>query len=242
MYKTAVIIGAQRSGTTYLYRILDRHPEICCAKPVKPEPKFFLDENFRNDKSLYFNTFYSHRNNSEKIFIEKSTSYYEYENAIKNILRFDKNVKLIFMLRNPVDRALSNYFFSKNNGIENRTLEEVFIKNKETPVLKKNISVNPFDYLKRGEYSHNLKMILKYISEENIKIIKSEDFFGNSAEIKSLYKFLGVDERYLPDIINEPVNSSKKEEFVPLGIRNLLEQYYKFFNKELEEITGKRFF
>ena len=52
------IIGAQRSGTTYLYHLLDEHPEICMARPLRPEPKFFLKNELYARGLEYYETCY----------------------------------------------------------------------------------------------------------------------------------------------------------------------------------------
>ena len=71
------IIGAQRSGSTYLYQVLDEHPEITMARPLRPEPKFFLDvAAWKKGREHYLARHFSDASPSA-ILGEKSTSYYE---------------------------------------------------------------------------------------------------------------------------------------------------------------------
>ncbi len=82
------IVGAQRSGTTYLYRTLDEHPEIEMAKPVRPEPKFFLQGDlsaYTHDD--YLGLFFGNKAGA-KLRGEKSTSYIESEHAARQISRW----------------------------------------------------------------------------------------------------------------------------------------------------------
>ena len=65
------IIGAQRSGTTYLHNILEEHPEISMASPVIPEPKFFLSSDYKKGKAFYINKFFPHSHPRNIIFGEK---------------------------------------------------------------------------------------------------------------------------------------------------------------------------
>ena len=105
------IVGAQRSGTTFLYKMLDRCDAICMAKPVFPEPKYFINRELNNFKyESYLNTHFKHKKN-EKILGEKGTSYIEYPETSITITKFFENPKIIIALRNPVERAISNYFF-----------------------------------------------------------------------------------------------------------------------------------
>jgi hypothetical protein len=110
------IVGAQRSGTTYLYNILDEHPEICMAQPVKPEPKYFLNKKLLDINIDEYYKMYYYENKKIKIYGEKSTSYYENEEVAKSIALTFPLTKIIFILANPVDRAISNYKFSVQNG------------------------------------------------------------------------------------------------------------------------------
>src|SRR5680860_30087 len=111
MKNIAFIVGAQRSGTTFLFQQLNQHPEVCMAKPVRPEPKFFIREELYNKGlEFYRSTYYAEAGN--KVCIEKSTSYIEYELAAQRISQAFHHAKIIFILRNPVERAISNYRFS----------------------------------------------------------------------------------------------------------------------------------
>ena len=84
------IVGAQRSGTTFLYNMLDKCDTICMAKPVFPEPKYLLNRKYNclNYKS-YLDTHFKHQKN-EKILGEKGTSYIEYPETSILITKFLK--------------------------------------------------------------------------------------------------------------------------------------------------------
>ncbi len=103
-----VIGGAPRCGTTWLYRVLDRHPAIWLAKPVRPEPKFFLvDDEY--DKGLdYYRSRWFSAVPDEKIAGEKSTNYLESTSAAERIAANLPEVRLVFLLREPSSRAFSN--------------------------------------------------------------------------------------------------------------------------------------
>ncbi len=106
-----IIGGAPRSGTTWLYELLDRHPDVHMAKPVKPEPKFFLrDDEYGKGLEYYANRWFADVEDG-KIAGEKSTDYLESPSAAARIARDLPHVKLIFVLREPVARAYSNYLW-----------------------------------------------------------------------------------------------------------------------------------
>jgi len=234
-----LIIGAQRSGTTYLYKLLEEHPEICIAKPQKPEPKFFLKEEYLKGKDFYFKKYFNHRQKQHKVFVEKSTSYYEYPVVPKRLTGDFKNTKIIFILRNPVDRALSNYFFSKNNGLETRSLEEVFIKTLPPPLYPSNISTNPFSYLERGIYINYIKMYLQYIPKKNFNIFFYDDIIKSIKSVQNIYKILGVSEDFIPASFKRKINENINQSVVPHEIILKLNSFYKEYNNLLEDFLNK---
>lgn len=233
-FKTNFIIGAQRSGTTYLYNIFDRHPDIYMAKPFRPEPKFFLDEDeVSKGQKYYLNKYYSLRKEGQ-VLVEKSTSYIESIKAGENIKTLFPDARIIVSLRNPVERAISNYFFSRNNGLETRTIEEVFLDEKPFDRISVKTSVSPFAYLERGEYVKYLKKYYNLFSEANIGVFIFEEFINNKEGLNKVSKYLGIDDfNILPEELSKRVNFSEKDE-ISTEIRAKLNKYYRSFNEELE--------
>ena len=203
------IIGAQRSGTTYLSTVLDEHPAVLMARPFKPEPKALLSPFYdRFHIQEYHGKFFGN-DNAHQIYGEKSTSYYEIENVPSRIITHFPKASLIIILRNPVHRALSNFAFSTSNGFETRSLRDVFITKKPKPKIRSYVSVDPFDYLERGLYSRFINRYIKVFGEKKLKILIMEKFIGNQEKISDLYHFLGVTPAFTPKIINEKINAGE---------------------------------
>ena len=113
-----IIGGAPRSGTTWLYALLDRHPDVFMARPVAPEPKFFLvDDLYEKGLQYYSDTWFSTAA-AASLAGEKSTDYLESGAAAGRIARDLPGVQLIFILREPTERAYSNYLWTRTNGLE----------------------------------------------------------------------------------------------------------------------------
>lgn len=227
------IIGAQRSGTTFLYHLLDEHPEINMAKPIYPEPKFFMNpELIKTGKENYLSKYFN--NNYNKVLGEKGTSYIESEKALKAIQDFFPEVKILILLRNPVYRAISNYYFSYKNGLETRTLTEVFIHKLPEPKINKKISVSPFNYLERGIYHKYLKKVFEIFPRDNIKIILYEELVNNYNQVREIFKFLGVTPLFNASKYNTIVNNNPKSSIPSKKVINYLFNYYAPYNKYLE--------
>ena len=117
-----IIAGAPRSGTTWLYEMLDRHPAIYMAKPLAPEPKFFLvDDLYAQGLERYARWFDAA--GDAQVAGEKSTDYLESRAVASGSRAIFRGVKLVFILREPASRAYSNYLWSRMNGKEDQDFE-----------------------------------------------------------------------------------------------------------------------
>ncbi len=235
------IVGAQRSGTTYLYHILAQHPEIEMATPVKPEPKFFLNDNlYFKGIQYYKNTFFS--KNDSILRGEKSTSYMEYEKVACRIAKVFPDSKIVFILRNPINRAISNYKFSVANGFESESIEFAFYNEQQRTYNNNKVSTSPYNYLKRGLYAKEISTYLQYFPRNQVKILIFEAFINNIKEIKELYQFLEVNVNFIPQNLDMVVNASnftdKSIQHLPKHFVNYLKEYYKESNKILEHSFG----
>lgn len=224
MHKRFFIVGAQRSGTTYLYHQLNQHPNIEMATPVRPEPKFFLSDSLYRRGMGYYDTHFFSGKPGAWLRGEKSASYIETEISARRIARHFPDAKIIFALRDPIERAVSNYWFSVANQTENWPLEEAFFKEDERrdDFDPAQISVSPYSYLRRGRYIDYLLMYERYFPRQNMLVLIYEQFVGNVQVIKQLYHFLGVQADFVPATMDQVVNAVPKE---PTNLSSALQAY-----------------
>src|SRR4051812_40385911 len=114
----AFIVGAQRCGTTSLATALERHPHVALAQPRRPEPKVFLTPGASDHVEEYLARWYAHAGPDTRLRVEKSTSYLESDVACREIARAFPEARIVVLLRDPVDRATSQYGFSVQEGVE----------------------------------------------------------------------------------------------------------------------------
>jgi hypothetical protein len=228
------IIGAQRSGSTFLYQILEQHPDIEMFKPVRPEPKFFLTDS-KLEKQDFISSFKAFNKANVKYLGEKCTSYLENPEVGKKILNLFPQAKILVILRNPIDRALSNYNFSLQNGLETRTLREVFVEHVAQPSFN-NISVNPFNYIERGFYSKYLEPYNKIFGSQ-LKVIILEQLLNEPIE-NEIFNFLDL---ALPE--NYKIRKDKKINHSTIepnsdtkSIRKNLSNIYRHEQTELSDL------
>lgn len=223
------IIGAQRSGSTFLYNILSQHPDIKMYEPIRPESKYFLNHKTVSKENL--TEIFSQISN-KKYIGEKCTSYIEFPGISEKILNIFPDAKLMVILRNPIERAISNYQFSKDNCLENRKIEDVFINNTKPPALKKSVSVNPFNYIRRSRYYELIKPFKDKFGD-NIKVIILEQLLQENIEFDIINFFLGIEDLEIKIDKKNKINNSSEKQY------DNIEEVKKHIQIELSEDINK---
>ncbi|MEZ8169576.1 sulfotransferase [Vibrio sp. 10N.222.54.F12] len=221
------IVGAQRSSTTWLYKMLQQHPQIAMAEPVRPEPKHFLGDEFDDNKHSYLSKYFSNVESDILACGEKSTTYIESELAAQRISTMFPEAKIIMVLRNPVERALSNYHFSVSNGLESRGICDAILNREQAPSLTSVLSTDPFDYLGRGLYKNYIDLYEKYFPKDSLLILSTENLTKHLLSLSRTYKFLGVDHKYEPKSFFRAENTSSNKEKPPEEVMEYLYDYYR---------------
>lgn len=211
MTRHLLVIGAQRCGTTYLHEVLDAHPEIAMARPARPEPKVFLSaDDAAKGLDWYRSRFFAHAA-GDALLGEKSTSYIEHPDAAARAASVLGRAHIVVMLRDPVERAVSNWQFSTANGLEDRPLRDALVDNlgrgrewDETAT-----SVSPFAYLERGRYADYLEPWFAAFPD-TVHTLFFERLVGDGEAVAGLYAALGVDPAFRPGNLHEQVNRSER--------------------------------
>lgn len=202
------IIGGQRCATTYLWHLLDKHPEIEMARPMRPEPKYFLDvANSDRSRADYASRYFA---SDTPLRGEKSTSYSDNDAALRGILQIFPKARFVMLLRDPVERAISNIRFSRDNGFESAPLEQALIRELSAdnePQSYGNVSVSPFAYLQRSRYAERLSKIADIVPREQICVLQAEKMILEPATRTEICAFLGVEPEGLGTLPG-PVNAA----------------------------------
>lgn len=243
MLPSFLIIGTQKGGTTSLYHYIVKHPNIIAA--TKKEVHFF-DNNFEEGISWYKDHFpFTNNNNPHAITGEASPRYLFDPLVPKRVFEYLPSVKLIVLLRNPVDRAYSHYQMAVRNGDEKRSFENTIIQEKEKILNKSEQSHNNLDlftsYLSRGIYIEQLSRWMDLFPKKQMHIIKSEDFFENPKRItKEVIQFLTLAGDGLKIKKFKKINRGSYNE-MDNKVKQELIEFFKPFNHQLEEALGMKF-
>lgn len=255
-----IIIGTQRGGTTSLYNYLAEHHNFGAAS-IK-EVHFFDTLRFQRGPGWYRAHFplllqkYYFQSVQKQDFItgEASPYYLFHPHAPKRIAKVLPQVKLIVMLRNPVDRAYSHYYHEIEVGDEKLisfeeaiACEEERLKGElEKMMMNENYeSYNHrhFSYLARGIYVDQLQAWMKFFPAEQILIIKSEDFYAYPAAVlKQILAFLNLTvlDSKEPKKEYKQYNGTKPPQ-MNADTRKRLIEYFEPHNARLYEFVGMNF-
>ncbi len=240
-----VIGGAARSGTTWLYHLLARHPGIRMAAPPRPEPKFFLvDELYARGLEWYSARWFAAAPLNLRCG-EKSTNYLESEAAARRVAADLPHVRLVFILREPAERAWSNYLWSRMNGLESEPFERALAleaeRQERLPAAQR--FSRPHAYFSRGLYAELLTPWLARFPRERVLCLRYEDIADRPGALaERLHRFLGVAAR--PGdadglgIINP---SEGRDEPMPEAARRSLRARYAAANHRLTALLGPEF-
>lgn len=231
MEPTFVIAGGQRCGTTALYHLLNAHPQVYLAGPVRPEPKYFLQPPTpERDKAWYLNQWFSDTGAALAVG-EKSTSYLESPAAAQRMKTMFPRLRAIFVLRHPVERAWSNYWFSRAAGLETLSFDEAVAREDERMSQQAfpQMSTHPFAYVRRGRYAEMLAAYDRYFAQDEMCIVLHDDLLHDPGGVaRRLFEFLGVDPtavRELPAMRYNITSPTEDEHIGPATMDYLFDQF-----------------
>lgn len=240
-----IVAGAPRAGTTWLYHLLARHPEVYMARPVLPEPKFFLvDELYKRGIAYYAATWFAEAGETRTVG-EKSTNYLESPMVAGRIHRHMPEARLVFVLRDPVTRAFSNYCWSRMNGLEREDFATALsLETQREHDLPQHLRyARPHAYFSRGLYASLLEPYFTRFPRAQILCLRFEDLVTRPVQaVSRLHTFLGVTPR--PHDAQElgVINASHKgEPTIPAAIRAALAERYTEPNRQLARLLGPDF-
>ena len=247
-----IVIGAQKAGTTSLFAYLTQHPDI--LPPSKKEVHFFdgglrtPDDCFHRGVTFYRKHFplQARLRHGVKTF-EASPLYLFHPEVPARLESVLPDVRLIVLLRDPTERAISHYFHESRYGRENLSIETAMAHEEARldPILRavdyKNRVFRQASYKARGRYQEQLERFFARFPARNIYIESSEAFFSRPQEtVDGICDFLGIARTV---VLNDatPVNVATNRTDVPDSVYRTLDAYFAPHNEALFQWLGRRF-
>jgi len=245
---SALIIGAQRSGTSSLFNYLVRHPDV--RGPVTKEVHYF-DFHFRKSIRWYRGRFpYRRKLRAGALTFEASPYYLAHPLAPERAVRLLPEAKLIALLRNPVDRALSHYHHEVRDGRESLSFAEAIEREAERLAgEEERLGSDPeyysfnhhrYSYTTRGLYLRQLRRWTVHYPRAQLLVLQSEWLFRNpAAATAAVHAFLGLRPFRLPSY--RPFYEGRYERALPEELRTKLVVYFAPHNRELFKWLGEHY-
>lgn len=214
---TFLIIGAMKAGTTSLYHYLREHPSV--FMPEYKAPEYFAGGSHWQRGIGWYRGLFSAAPPSAVALGEASnvyTKYPRYAGVPERIALTIPDVKLIYSIRDPVDRIRSHWQTRAAEGVEKLPIEHAVLAN---PI-----------YLDYSRYAMQLEQYLKVFRREQILIVRAEDLRDDRhTTVRQVYEFLGVDPGYVPPNIDRAfyrTGDRATRSPVPVWVRKGLKKHF----------------
>src|SRR6056297_414599 len=187
-------IGVMKAASSWIFKNLKKHPEICSSSTKETH---FFNKDYNYDRGIEFYKIFFKECPKDKLKGEFTPSYMFYKKSAKRIYKHFPKVKLFCCLRNPIEKAKSNYYFAVQNKSKFYHLYDSF----DEAVYNDKILIE------KGFYYKQLKRYFDLFPEENILVLFYNDLKETPEEfIQKIYSFLEVDKNFIPSSINKKKN------------------------------------
>ncbi|MBE9190538.1 sulfotransferase [Gloeocapsopsis crepidinum LEGE 06123] len=192
------VIGAMKAGTSSLHNYLNNHPQIFMCSPK--EPMFFSNHsNWEKGEQEYLKLF---ENAGDALLVgESSTNYSKapyYSGVPELIAQFNPDARFIYIMRDPIERTISHYWFHVSYFKERRDIVTA-------------IQQQPH-YLEVSDYAMQLKLYFDAFGKERVATLTLEDLKKDATkEMQKLFAWLGVDSSFVPQNLEERKNVTPRK-------------------------------
>lgn len=247
MLPSFIIIGAQRSGTTTLYRLLSEHPAI--LRPTASKGIGYFDLNYERGRRWYQGHFplaRGARPGHPTVTFESSGYYSYHPHAVDRLAADLPDVKLLMMLRDPVDRAYSAHRHEFNRGFETEPFERAIeleparlageVERMLSDPGYQSYAHRHHSYLGRSRYVEQVRRIQQAIGKERLHLVDADRFFAAPhEEFAAIQRWLGLP-LWQPEKV-AAWNAQPREPLDPALRADLLD-YFAPYDRALEEAAG----
>lgn len=232
-----IIIGAGKCGTSSLQKYIAEHPQV--VSPHKKEINFFHG-NFNKGVDWYLAHFPAIADSKEYVTGEASPVYFHAPLVDQRIHNLFPDTKLIVLLRNPVDRAVSWHYHEVKCGLTQDS-PQASIKRaiEQLKTLPEDQLAYQGGHILESLYYYKLKRWMSLFPPEQFLILKSEDFFSQPSKIMAeVFDFLGLPEHKSPHY-----EQHNRGLYVPIedDLRTTLTEYFQPYNQKLETYLNRSF-
>ena len=260
-----MIIGVQKAATTSLYNLLHRLPNIFKGSLNKETYYFSQEVDYGRSLQWYHSYFKSFALSGSTKFFEASPDYFYFPWVPERLFNYNKALKLIVILREPVARAYSawkmyarfithNELYRVSRGLkpnEENYIAKYFFNNRkkfpdfeecvriELDLMESTSDIWEPSLLRRGLYFDQIQRIHKYFPSEQLLILGFKDLTESpQTELEKILRFLNIPLKENKDVVLYKRNASRDSSTVPPSVVRELAQFYSRPNQQLFDFLG----
>jgi len=227
-----IICGTQKGGTTALDQYLRLHPNICMAD--KKEVHFFDKDRYFGNLNPDYTKYHKHfsPNNDHQTIGEATPIYMYWNQAIERIHRYNPQIRLIAVLRNPIKRAFSHWNMERDRNREDRSFLEAILDENSKINSSDHKQDKTYSYLDRGSYFSQIQKIYNYFKKDQLMVIRNELLREHPNEVlDDVARFLSISP--FPSVEHREVHSRT----YPVKLReNELTFLHTFYKHEINSL------
>ena len=246
-----LIVGAQRCGTTSMFKTLVQHPQV--ARPYLRKGVHFFDKRFDQGLDWYRGHFpvvassRLRRLGTRPLTGESSPYYMFHPLAGERIARSLPGVKLVVLLRDPVERAYSGHSHELARGFETEPFERaIALEPERLAGERERMLAEPgyeswswqhHAYVTRGQYVEQLRALEQLVGRDRLHVVDSQEFFTRPADVfPQVLRFLGLPDS--PGTVYEQHNARSRSP-MPAELRSRLEEHFAPYDEQLAAWWGR---
>ena len=236
-----IVAGASKSGTSSIYYYLSRHPQVLLSHTKEID---FYWQHYKRGIDWYLAHFPTITDRPDFLTGEATPNYLRFPQVAQRIKDTFPDTKIIILLRNPADRAISWHYHKLNTGLTSQNLGEAIAEEmtKLETISEAEITQTGFDNpdnILSSLYIYKIKAWIELLGRNKFLILKSEDFYEDPlSHMSEVFKFLNLPNCTLE---NYPKVNPGSYDPVDAELRATLIDYFAPYNQQLEEYLDMKF-
>lgn len=252
---SAFLIGGSKCGTSSLYTHLEQHPDLCVSKPKEP---MYFEAEFDRGAAYYFNRYFSHWR-GQRVVVDARVGHLYLPYIPKRLFEYNRDARLLVLLRNPAERAVSSWWHWYSRGLESLSFKEAvaadleriragyrLARPKEQALHERTSSESGRGmfrtYVDAGYYHEQLCRYLEFFPREQLRVMLLDDLARDpQSVVMETLDFLGARRDPAAHFLYPVINRSDPDmqNHVDAATLSWLVEHYRPHNEKLGQLIGR---
>ncbi len=198
----AMLVGAPKAGTTSLYRYATQHPGVA-AHEQRECSYFFSDDEYNRGYDACLDKYFPEHARRPDVFLAKHVFTMYRPQAVARLITHNPQAHVFALLRDPIKRAYSSFWYSKRRGWDpSESFENAIEWETQRPVNDDNwLADRDRMHLHVGVYHPHINRLMETFGQERVHVLLTDDLAHDAAGLcRTIYEAIGVDPAFTPDL------------------------------------------